>query len=457
MKNRLLATIPCLIALALGNSSARAGQGPPRPLTSADAAAGKPLYLRECGACHGERGDGRTPAAAFVDPRPRDLTNRLFRLRTTASGQPPTTDDLLRVIERGIPGTAMPSFAFLPAKERRQIAAYVLRLADLLDEPEPQPISAPVKPPPVTAASLERGRQLYFDAGCDTCHGPLGKGDGKSAGELKNMEGDPIKARDLTRDHYRGGGERMDVYYRMMTGMTGTPMPAYGDVFEGDDMWAVVDYVLSLREPQPASPKPAEALAAGRQVAEKYSCRACHVLDDGRGGEAGPDLRVSGQKLDSDWVRAFLQAPRDYGKIYPWRVNRMPHLGLSADEAGVMAAYLAAMGKRPVGPVRPPDPSKFPADRVAEGNLIFMLRCTECHNMKGVIDIPPIKQQGPDLANVPRRVDYEWAQAWILNPRAIDPKTKMTVAGITPEQAEAVRMFVWKKALEAGNGEAAGR
>jgi hypothetical protein len=36
-----------------------------------------------------------------------------------------------------------------------------------------------------------------------------------------------------------------------------------------------------------------------------------------------------------------------------------------------------------------------------------------------------------------------------LNPKAIDPKTKMVVPNITSEQADAVRMFVWKAAIEA--------
>src|SRR5512136_1169434 len=88
-----------------------------RPLTAADAAAGKPLYLRECSGCHGERGDGAGPAAEFLDPRPRDFTKRAFKFRTTPSGQPPTTRDIKRTIDRGIPGTAMPSFAFLPGTE----------------------------------------------------------------------------------------------------------------------------------------------------------------------------------------------------------------------------------------------------------------------------------------------------------------------------------------------------
>src|SRR5262249_31291774 len=179
-----------------------------RPLIAADAAAGKPLYLRECSGCHGERGNGTGPAADFVDPRPRDFTMGRFKLRSTPSGQPPTTADILRTIEHGIPGTAMPSFAFLPEDERREIGAYVLELADLIDEPEPKPVAAPAKVPATTPASVSKGKQLYADAGCATCHGDLGKGDGQSAKDLKDADGRPIQARDFTQDPFRGGTER---------------------------------------------------------------------------------------------------------------------------------------------------------------------------------------------------------------------------------------------------------
>ncbi|HUL50374.1 MAG TPA: c-type cytochrome [Gemmatimonadales bacterium] len=419
-------------------------------MTAADAGAGKDLYLRECSGCHGERGNGKGPAAAFVDPRPRDFTLGDFKFRTTPSGKPPATGDILRIIERGIPGTAMPSFAFLPEKERKQIAAYVLKLADLLDEPEPKPVGVPGQPPAATPAQLEKGKQLYADAGCASCHGDLGKGDGPAAKDLKDAQGNPIQARDLTQGIFRGGGDRVDVYYRLVTGLNGTPMPSYADSLEAPDLWALTDYVLSLRVPAPAKPRPDDPIAAGREVAAKYSCGGCHVLDDGRGGDVGPDLRLSAQKLHPDWVRAFLKAPRDYGKIYPWRVYRMPKLALSDDEVQVLTRYLAAVGKRKEGPIALPDPSKFPADKVGEGKLVYMLRCTECHNLGSVIEIPVVKQQGPDLIRVATRVDYQWAGSWIQNPKQVDPTTRMVVPDITAEQAEAVRMFVWKTSMEAG-------
>ncbi len=425
--------------------------GPPRPLSDEDAKAGKPLYLRECSACHGDRGDGAGPAAAFLDPKPRNFTKRIFKLRTTESGQQPTTADLLGTVERGIPGSAMPAFRFLPEEERRRIVAYVLRLADLADDPEPKPIADPGVPPTPTPASLTRGKAVYAEMGCASCHGTGGRGDGDSAKDLKDDDGNHIPVRDFTGGQFRGGGDRIDLYYRFVTGMDGSPMPSFAQSIDGADRWALVDYVMSLKVVPPAVPLPKDPIKAGRMVTAKYSCRGCHVLDDGKGGEVGPDLRVSGQKLGSDWVRTFLADPRGYGKIYPWRVWRMPHLGLEGEEVQVLARYLAAMGKRADGPAKTPDVATFPAARIEEGKSLFTLRCTECHALGKVIETPLAKQQGPDLIRVAGRVDYDWAKKWILDPKKIDPKTKMTVPGITPDQIDSVRMFVWKSAVDANS------
>ena len=417
-----------------------------RPFTDADLRLGKPLYIRECAGCHGDRGDGQGPAAAFLDPKPRNFTKKLFKLRTT-EGQVPASADVLRTIERGIPGSAMPSFSFLAPQEQKQIAAYVLNVADLLDTPEPAVVD-PGTAPPATAQSTERGKALYAQMQCGACHGTLGRGDGPSAGGLQDDDGVPIKVRNFTDGQFRGGGEREDLYYRFVTGMDGTPMPAFRDSIKGADRWALVDYVRSLHVPQTPAPPPADPILAGRQVAEKFSCRGCHVLDDGKGSDVGPDLRVSGQKLGSDWVRTFLRDPRGYGKIYMWRSQRMPKLALAEDEIDILARYLAAMGRRKDEPVTPPDPAQFPQAQLDLGKNIFLLRCVQCHTLGNVIVVPVATQQGPDLIRVAPRVDFQWALRWISESRKIDPKTRMTNPGITPEQAAAVRMFVWKTSLE---------
>jgi len=439
-----------LFAIVAAASAATADSGPRRPLSLADARAGKPLYLRECSACHGERGDGKGPGAEFVEPRPRDFTKGVFKLRTTPSGQPPTTADVLRTIERGIPGTAMPSFSFLTEQERRQIAAYILDRADLLDGPEPQAIVDPGQSPPGSVQSVARGKEVYARLQCGACHGEGGKGDGPSSKTLVDDDSRPIAVRDFTAGVFRGGGEPKDLYYRFTTGLDGSPMPAYADNASDPERWALVDYVKSLQSAAPQRALPSDPIEAGRAVAQKYSCRACHILDDGKGGSAGPDLRVSGQKLSSEWIRSFLRAPREYGKIYYWRIARMPKLPLSSEEIEAVVRYLAVMGHRKPGPVTTPALAQLAHEKLDEGKLLFMLRCTECHNLGKVIESPPIKWQGPDLIRVAGRVDYDFARRWILDPHKIEPQTKMVVPGLTAQQVDAVRAFVWKASLEAG-------
>jgi cytochrome c oxidase cbb3-type subunit 2 len=57
----------------------------------------------------------------------------------------------------------------------------------------------------------------------------------------------PIAATDLTRpERFKTGSRPEDVYRTLMTGLTGTPMPSYGDSLEPDQAWDIAYYVLSL-------------------------------------------------------------------------------------------------------------------------------------------------------------------------------------------------------------------
>src|SRR5438094_594083 len=73
-----------------------------------DTTHGKAVYVKWCAGCHGETGAGDGPAAAYMLPRPRNFTGAVYKIRTTASGQLPTDADLLRAIDEGLPGSAMP-------------------------------------------------------------------------------------------------------------------------------------------------------------------------------------------------------------------------------------------------------------------------------------------------------------------------------------------------------------
>src|SRR5437773_9156726 len=134
------------------------------------------VYNHACAWCHGKDGRGDGPAAfsiaKYLSPRPRDLTRGRFELRSTASGQLPTDDDLLRTLERGIPGY-MPSFRGLTAGERRLAVTAVKRFFPGVATAHPAPIAVPSPPPPDSAA-VARGREVYAAAGCAACHGERG-------------------------------------------------------------------------------------------------------------------------------------------------------------------------------------------------------------------------------------------------------------------------------------------
>jgi len=78
---------------------------------------GKKVFARQCAPCHGPTGLSDGPAAYLLYPKPRNFKKGPFRFVTTWEGTP-TDDDLYRVISRGIPGSAMPSWAHLEEGDR---------------------------------------------------------------------------------------------------------------------------------------------------------------------------------------------------------------------------------------------------------------------------------------------------------------------------------------------------
>ena len=175
--------------------------------------------------CHGIAGDGAGPAAAMLDPYPRDYRNGVFKYTSTRSGAKPIRKDLQRTLFRGVAGTAMPSFAHLPPEQSEALLEYVKYLSirgetelhllqlvvdeqsylppdmptvmedgvlpaaaswlmpeerapELVVVPPPRP---PVDRPEVLAASVAKGRELYLarDSQCVKCHGESGDGNGE--------------------------------------------------------------------------------------------------------------------------------------------------------------------------------------------------------------------------------------------------------------------------------------
>ena len=207
---------------------------------------GKQLFAQHCASCHGAEGAGDGPAARYLYPKPRDFRRGVFKVRSTPDGEMPTDQDLLNTLARGMPGSAMPSFAYLSKADREALVPYIKSLVTRSRGEPPQPIAIGEELS-VTPASIAEGKKLYAKMECAKCHGELGKGDGPSAAALKDSWDYPIKVRDFTTGIYIGGPSDRDLYLRFTVGVNGTPMPSYAESLTDEQRWQLVHYVQSLR------------------------------------------------------------------------------------------------------------------------------------------------------------------------------------------------------------------
>ncbi len=232
----------------------------------AQEARGKAVYDKWCAGCHGDTGAGDGEAARYMLPRPRDFTRAVFKIRTSASGEIPTDADLRRVIDVGMPGTAMPGWQErLSERERDDVVAYVKSFSQFFAGTTATAVTLGGAPGSSTE-SIAAGKAAYEKLECFKCHGQAARGDGTSAPTLKDDWGHPIRAADLTASwNFRGGSSVEDIYTRLRTGLDGTPMPSFTDAIENklitdEQLWQVAQYVRSLSPTEP--PRVREVLRA---------------------------------------------------------------------------------------------------------------------------------------------------------------------------------------------------
>ncbi len=218
-----------------------------------NAAAGKQDYRRWCVGCHGKEGNGEGENAPYVDPRPRDFTEALFRWRSTPTGTLPTDQDLYDTITRGVVDTLMPTWRPLTPQTRVDLIAYIKTFSPKWQTQKAgTPITIPPEPPQ-TIDSVLHGRQLFDQMQCWKCHGPEGRGDGPSAITLTDDKGEPIRPynfHDGTR--FRCGETNQDLYKIFMTGLDGTPMPSFADSLKPQDAWDLVHFLRTLQPNVPS-------------------------------------------------------------------------------------------------------------------------------------------------------------------------------------------------------------
>jgi len=210
---------------------------------------GHQAYNRYCVGCHGEKGDGKGPAARWLFPKPRDFTTAVFKFRTTPSGALPTDEDLVRTITEGVHGTSMPNWRLVPELERKAMAQYIKTFSTVWGEKARRapPLNIPHPPANLKSADfVKMGRTVYRTVRCDLCHGKTGGGDGSSSGAMKDDWGEPIAVANFQRGVLRGGRTPQDLYRAIATGFSGTPMPGFSESLKPERIWQMVSYIRHL-------------------------------------------------------------------------------------------------------------------------------------------------------------------------------------------------------------------
>ncbi|WP_342823585.1 c-type cytochrome [Candidatus Lucifugimonas marina] len=187
-----------------------------------------------CASCHGLDGKGSDSVPSVTGTTPRRLANMLEKGPKTMPAYAdshlvgadmdaiaaylagfaeatPTPEPIVRLTATPFP---MPTATAAPVAAPAATPVPVATLAPGAPTPTPSPTPEPTATPaPVDTAQLENAQRLFFDVGCDICHGELAEGSSDGPA-IEDMTAEEI--RDFVRDPQRPANskfsEAMDPY-----------------------------------------------------------------------------------------------------------------------------------------------------------------------------------------------------------------------------------------------------
>jgi len=157
-----------------------------------------------------------------------------------------------------------------------------------------------------------------------------------------------------------------------------------------------------------------------------------------------PSLIALGARLEERWVVEYLLAPRD---LRPKLTSTMPRLALDRAQATDIAAYLTADGvTRSALSATSGNPSRG-------RELMDQKGCALCHSFSGVppftgsevpVESEPARAAAlaPDLRFTRDRFRAERLVAFLSNPKAIKPDTRMPNFDLTDSEAADIAAYI---------------
>ncbi len=207
-------------------------------------------------------------------------------------------------------------------------------------------------------------------------------------------------------------------------------------------------------------------LTRGRRLLSELNCQGCHKLPGiERNAMLGPDLTNVGNKASREWIYKWLKEPRTIvDKDGNTVVNgyeteeepRMPKFRLDEAQLRALSGYLSAQRAKPVEPYKF-DPrivtawSKNP-ELVSQGEIRFkQMFCSTCHSL-AVTRAGETKliggDIGPELTKVGSKVNPDWLVAWLRDPQAYLPHTRMSRYGWSDEDLYKVTKYITTKLVD---------
>lgn len=204
---------------------------------------------------------------------------------------------------------------------------------------------------------------------------------------------------------------------------------------------------LAASEPASTTPAPdAAALQAGASTYGESFCASCHAMQNAAGmivgGNVGPELTRVGTKVRPEWLRRWIQNPRDYDPR-----TAMPHYRFDDKQLSLVAGFLASktdsdfLANVSLQPATP--------QQIAHGRLLATeLGCAVCHDINGV---RKPENFAPDLSEVGSRPLAKivfipgiartlpaYIEAKIKQPRSFGAALKMPQFTLAPSQVDAL-------------------
>jgi mono/diheme cytochrome c family protein len=178
----------------------------------------------------------------------------------------------------------------------------------------------------------------------------------------------------------------------------------------------------------------APVLSRGRAIMTRFGCYACHLV---RGHEEfrseAPPLRSIALKTGATWLRQWLKNPKAVDPN-----TTMPNFDLADDEIDELSHALFGRTPPPELAAAIASAEGDPPGNPAAGKKIFSeARCISCHTVDG-------KGHGtaPELSKIATSATRGWLLAFLRDPHAFNPRTRMPQYGFSASESRDVVAYL---------------